>query len=299
MHAPSAGSLGPEGTVPSCAEDLCSGEVPDPTDESDAEGTTSDEASEEPARLEGTRLRQVVEALLFAASEPITLRRFRRMLPEADRAELEQALLGLEGALATEGRGYGLVEEGGGYRLLTRPDLAPYVARLRGERKRIRLSKAAFESLAIIAYRQPIRRSDLDSIRGVQSGNIIKNLMEWNLIGVVGRDDAIGRSLLYGTTEEFLDQFGLSTLSDLPNPSAFLELGTTSGLEVGGDVELDSSTDEPVDDGDEEGDEEGVVIDPRDGVTSSPATSPRDGRPDSEDRASAVSDEDESVVEEE
>ena len=133
------------------------------------------------------------------------------------------------------------------------------MARLRGERKRIRLSKAAFETLAIIAYRQPIRRSDLDSGRGVQSGAIVKNLMEWNLVSVAGRDEAIGRALLYGTTEEFLDQFGLSSLEELPDPAVFMELGsstgvvvpesdvtvTPTGVGVGADLELSHDSEAP------------------------------------------------------
>ncbi|MEM7263481.1 MAG: SMC-Scp complex subunit ScpB [Planctomycetota bacterium] len=197
------------------------------------ESSQSPAADEEPERLEGDRLKQVLEALLFASPEALSLRRLNRMLKEAKKADIEEQLLALEGELALGGRGYGLVLEGAGYRLLTRTDLAPYVARLRGERKRIRLSKAAFETLAIIAYRQPIRRADLDAIRGVQSGTIVKNLLEWNLVRVIDRDEEIGRALRYGTTEEFLDQFGIADLGELPDPSAFHELGAASGVEVG------------------------------------------------------------------
>ncbi len=222
---------------PSVVDEEAASAADDSSAAASAEVPEASADSDEPEGLEGVRLRQVLESLLFASSDPLSLRRLNRMLKEAPKAEIEAQLLALEGDLATdEKRGYSLIQDAGGYRLLTRPELAPFVARLRGERKRIRLSKAAFETLAIIAYRQPIRRADLDSIRGVQSGTIVKNLMEWNLVGVAGRDEAIGRALLYATTDEFLDQFGLNSLGELPDPSAFLELGSSSGVVVAEEV---------------------------------------------------------------
>jgi len=198
-----------------------------------AAGETSDGAPEEELpRLEGERLRACLEALLFATPEPLSRRRLYRLLPEADPAAIRDALLELEGELRSTHRGYFLVEEAAGFRLLTQPEFAPFVARLRGERRRIRLSAAAFESLAVIAYRQPVRRADLEAIRGVQSMAILKNLMEWNLIKVIGHDDSPGRPLLYGTTNEFLELIGLSSLEDLPEPERLRERGEDRGLEV-------------------------------------------------------------------
>ncbi|MBT5738511.1 MAG: SMC-Scp complex subunit ScpB [Planctomycetes bacterium] len=194
----------------------------------------SQDAVEETAEvvLEGETLQSTIEAILFASAEPVSRRRLNAMLKEAPKGSVKEALLALEAQLITTSRGYLLHEDGAGLRLLTKPEFAPYVARLRGERRRIRLSSAAFETLAVIAYRQPVRRSDLEAVRGVQCGPILKNLMEWGLVRVVGQDDSIGRPLLYGTTSEFLELLGLSGLDALPEPERLREQGSDRGLEI-------------------------------------------------------------------
>lgn len=202
---------------------------PDSPDSPEAAASADDE---EIPRLEGERLRACLEAILFASPEAVSRRRLYRLLHEADKAEIRDALLELEGDLRSTHRGYFLIEEAAGFRLLTRPEFAPFVARLRGEQRKVRLSAAAFETLAVIAYRQPVRRADLEAIRGVQCGPVAKNLMEWNLIRVVGQDDSPGRPLLYGTTEEFLELLGLSSLDNLPEPERLREQGEDRGIEV-------------------------------------------------------------------
>ncbi|MDE0959490.1 MAG: SMC-Scp complex subunit ScpB [Planctomycetota bacterium] len=189
---------------------------------------------EEPVEvvLEGEPLQSTIEAILFASAEPVSRRRLNAMLKEAPKGAVKEALLALEAQLITTSRGYLLHEDGAGLRLLTKPEFAPFVARLRGERRRIRLSSAAFETLAVIAYRQPVRRSDLEAVRGVQCGPILKNLMEWGLVRVTGQDEAIGRPLLYGTTSEFLELLGLSGLDALPEPERLREQGSDRGLEI-------------------------------------------------------------------
>ena len=217
----------------------------DPTDESADEESApsgspdvapsvelSEEEEDEVPHLDGERLRACIEAILFASPEPVSRRRLYRLIPEADNAKIREALLELEGELLSTHRGYVLVEEGNGFRFLSKAEFAPYVARLRGEKRKIRLSAAAFETLAVIAYRQPARRADLEAIRGVQCGAILKNLMEWNLIRVVGHDDSPGRPLLYGTTGEFLEMLGLTALSELPEPERLRERGEDRGLQV-------------------------------------------------------------------
>ncbi|MHC4937072.1 MAG: SMC-Scp complex subunit ScpB [Planctomycetota bacterium] len=201
----------------------------------DSEGGESAALGEEEEalpRLEGERLRSCIEAILFASPDPVSRRRLYRLIPEAENADIREALLELEGELLSTHRGYTLVEEGSGLRLLSKAEFAPYVSRLRGEKRRVRLSSAAFETLAVIAYRQPARRADLEAIRGVQCGAILKNLMEWNLIRVVGHDDSPGRPLLYGTTGVFLEMLGLSELGDLPEPERLRERGEDRGLQV-------------------------------------------------------------------
>ena len=213
----------------------------DATEEGDesAPPRAAQDASEEEeiGTLAGDRLRSCIEAILFAAAEPVPRKRLRRMLRGVDRKDIDEALLALEADYVTHDRGFGLIEDASGLQLLSKPEYAPYVARLRGER-RIRLSQAAFESLAVIAYRQPMRRADLEAIRGVQSGAVLKNLMEWNLIQILGRDEStLGRPLLYGTTRTFLEQFGLQSLDNLPEPDRLLELGGQHGMEVLDDTE--------------------------------------------------------------
>ena len=206
-----------------------------PADDAKAETpATPEESSEEDElpKLEGDRLRACLEAVLFASPEPVSRRRLYRLLPEADNAAIREALLELEGELLSTPRGYFLVEESSGFRFLSKSEFAPHVARLRREKRRIRLSTAAFEALAVIAYRQPVRRADLEAIRGVQCGAILKNLLEWSLIRVVGHDESPGRPLLYGTTGDFLEMLGLSDLSDLPEPERLRERGEDRGLQV-------------------------------------------------------------------
>ncbi len=200
------------------------------TQGSDSSPEATDDESQE--ALEGAQLRSTIEAILFASPDPVSRRRIQAMLKEAPKGAVKEALLELEAELITTPRGYLLHEDGAGLRLLTKPEFAPFVARLRGERRRVRLSSAAFETLAVIAYRQPVKRSDLEAVRGVQCGPILKNLMEWSLVRVVGQDESIGRPLLYGTTTEFLELLGLSGLDDLPEPERLREQGSDLGLEV-------------------------------------------------------------------
>ncbi|MEE8142781.1 MAG: SMC-Scp complex subunit ScpB [Planctomycetota bacterium] len=190
----------------------------------------AEEIPQEP--LEGARLRSCIEALLFASPEPLPRDRLNKILREVAKEDLENALLELEADLVSGVRGFTLVREAAGLRLLTRSEFAPFVARLRGDGRRVRLSQAAFETLAFIAYKQPVRRADLDAVRGVQSSGTLKNLMEWNLVRITGREDTLGKPLLYGTTDFFLEQFGFESLADLPDPERLLELGGERGVEV-------------------------------------------------------------------
>ena len=184
------------------------------------------------AALDDDELLACVEAILFASGEPVPRRRLRRMLKGVPARRIDETLLRLEAELISTRRSFTLVEDAGGLRLMTRAEFAPYVARLRGEKRRVRLSQAAFETLAVIAYRQPMRRADLETIRGVQCGAILKNLAEWDLIRVVGRDESLGRPLLYGTSKTFLEQFGLAGLGDLPEPEHLHELAGDHGIDV-------------------------------------------------------------------
>jgi segregation and condensation protein B len=156
-----------------------------------------------------------LEALLFASDAPLELERLGEVLalgPEDTRAAVEA----LRASCEVPGRGLALVEVAGGVRLVTRPELLPVLLRLQRLRLRSRLSRAALETLAIIAYRQPISRSEIEQLRGVGAEGVLTHLLERRLVRVVGRKAAPGRPILYGTTREFLEHFGLRALGDLP-----------------------------------------------------------------------------------
>jgi len=157
----------------------------------------------------------VVEALLFASDAPLELERIQEVLA-VDREEALAVVSALMAQYATPGRGLAVVEVAGGYRICTRPELAPWLLQLRRAQARVRLSRAALETLAIVAYRQPIARPEIEQLRGVNAEGVLAHLLERRLIRVVGRKETPGRPLLYGTTREFLLHFGLRDLAELP-----------------------------------------------------------------------------------
>jgi len=161
-------------------------------------------------------LKRQVEALLFSSDEPLSVHRLQAALPDAKPAEIRSAIEEVRSDCAD--RSYSLEEIAGGYQLLTRPEHADTIALLRKSRNERRLSPAALETLAIVAYRQPVRRADVEAIRGVQSGEILRALMERGLARIAGRENVPGNPVLYGTTDEFLKTFGLRSIEDLPKP---------------------------------------------------------------------------------
>jgi len=158
----------------------------------------------------------VVEALLFASETPVEAERIREVLELGSSDEAQQLVTALKARLDAEVRPLQIIEVGGGYRLVTRAELAPWLVRLARSRTRSRLSRSALETLAIIAYRQPASRPDIDAIRGVNSDAVLESLLDRRMIRIGGRKEAPGRPFLYETTREFLVAFGLRDLSDLP-----------------------------------------------------------------------------------
>ena len=162
---------------------------------------------------------QAVEAILFTCDEPITLTKLKDVCgTEVRPDEVKEALAQLKGEYDQTGRAFSLEEIAGGYQVLTRPQYADILSNLKKARAERKLSGAALETLAIIAYKQPIRMVDVEAIRGAQSGELIRALMERNLVKIAGRDEVPGAPLLYGTTKDFLDTFGLKAIEDLPRP---------------------------------------------------------------------------------
>jgi len=162
-------------------------------------------------------LKHAVEALLFASDEPLTLHRVRDVLKLEDARVARRLVEALRDEYVAERRGFQIEEVAGGYRLLSNRDYASLVEQLRHGERRSRLSQAALETVAIIAYKQPIHRADVEAIRGVGVDAVLRSLQEAGLVRVVGRADILGRPFLYGTTKRFLEVFGLKSLEDLPS----------------------------------------------------------------------------------
>jgi segregation and condensation protein B len=161
-------------------------------------------------------LNRIIEALLFASPDPLSVGRIKAIIPGLENQQVLEALEELREEYAKDSRSFQIVEIGGGYQITTKPDYALWVGKLFESRAKQRLSKAALETLAVVAYRQPALRSTIESIRGVNVDGVLRTLMERDLVRIVGRADGPGRPLLFGTTREFLMRFGLSRLTDLP-----------------------------------------------------------------------------------
>ncbi len=162
-------------------------------------------------------MKRELEALLFATDAPLTAARLRKIFPETEAKELRAAVKELQDEYDRGGNAFTVVEFGGGWQIATRPDYSPVVEQLLQSRRFARLSKAGLEVLAIVAYRQPITRLEVDEIRGVNSSGAIATLTERSLVTVVGRSQTVGNPLLYGTTREFLNHLGLKGLGQLPD----------------------------------------------------------------------------------
>ena len=161
---------------------------------------------------------QIVEAVLFASDAPLTPGEIARADERLDEDQVEEALQMLKAEYDDAQRAFHLTEIAEGYQILTRPEFAPYLERFDNVPRANRLSGPSLETLAIIAYRQPIGRIEIEYIRGVNSSGVIRTLQDRSLIDIVGRGDGLGRPLLYGTTQHFQEHFGFASLDDLPRP---------------------------------------------------------------------------------
>lgn len=181
--------------------------------------------------VEEERLKAILESLLFAAGEPVTLAQLANALDNTPRDRIRKALAEMAVAYASGDRGIVLEEIAGGYQLRTPKEHALYVRRLLAA-KPPRLSRPLLETLSIVAYRQPITRPEIEQLRGVDSGGVIDTLLERSLIKIAGRKDAPGRPIMYATTAEFLELFGLKDLENLPDLAEFRALEDERSEEV-------------------------------------------------------------------
>lgn len=169
-------------------------------------------------------LNRWVEALLFAADRPITIEQMQECVPEATSGEIEAALVELQAFYDTSDRAFLLAAQPGGWQVVTRPSVAPWVEKLLVGRRRQRLSRAALEVLAIVAYRQPLTRGEIEAVRGVDCGAVLHTLLDRKLVAIKGRARTVGHPLVYATTDRFLEHFGISAIRELPKLEEFASL---------------------------------------------------------------------------
>jgi len=179
----------------------------------------------------------VVEALLFASDVPLEAERIREVLDLGDVGEARALVDELRARYDGSSQGLQIVEVGGGYRMMTRPELSPWLVRLARARTRARLSRPALEALAIVAYKQPVSRPEIDAVRGVNSDAVLENLLERRLVRITGRKEAPGRPYLFETTREFLVAFGLRDLADLPKVEGELTIPELAAVAEHGQAE--------------------------------------------------------------
>jgi len=170
-------------------------------------------------QLTDEEILQAVTALIYASPEPLSERKLASLLDDPDLARVRAAIEALQSKLEQSGLPLELRSIAGGWQILTTSKMGEVVARLFQERKAERISPAALETLAVVAYRQPVTKAEIEAIRGVQAGPILRSLVDRGLVRIVGRADVPGHPLQYGTTREFLDRFGLRAVEDLPRDS--------------------------------------------------------------------------------
>lgn len=174
--------------------------------------------------IEFKEIKKIVEALIFASDSPITENRIKNIIQELDSTAINEIIDELNGEYNRNDRAFKIVRLAGGFQFVTRSEYAQYIKQYYRGRTKSKLSRASLEALSIIAFKQPISRPEIDSIRGVNSDGVVKNLLERNLIQISGRSEHVGRALLYSTTPEFLKYFGVNDISDLPKPKEIEEL---------------------------------------------------------------------------
>ncbi len=200
--------------------------------------------------MENHEIKPIIEALLFVAGDPISTDRLAEVIDGVEKDRILEQLFSLQREYLQSDRGLQIVEVAGGFQMTTRAEMAPWIRELEKIKTASRLSRPSMETLAIIAYKQPLTRAEIESIRGVDAAGVLKTLMERRLVKIVGRKEVAGRPLIYGTTREFLQYFGLPNLSALPTLKEFSSL--SEGDLPSGDTEASLSenhSDTPLDEG--------------------------------------------------
>lgn len=206
--------------------------------------------------MEDHEIKPIIESLMFVSGDPISIDRLHDVLTEVDKPRIRALLEELRLDYAQSNRGLQVVEVAGGYQITTRIEMAPWIKEMEKVKAAARLSKPGLETLAIIAYKQPVTRAEIEQIRGVDAAGVLKTLMERKLIKIVGRKEVAGRPMMYGTTREFLQYFGLADLTGLPTLKEFSEV-----VEAEREGEIDTETPEAISEPMEEPSAEAVSSD--------------------------------------
>ncbi len=184
----------------------------------------------------------IIEALILASPEPIPARRMAESIVDLTPAKVANAVMELNARYEATGSSFRIREIAGGYQYYILPDFTKYVEEIFTRHRKMRLTRAALETLAIVAYKQPVTKVDIDHIRGVESDGVIHNLLEKNLVAIKGRSESVGRPLQYATTDEFLKFFGLNALEELPEISEIEELIKAADGEKSNEFNVDDGT---------------------------------------------------------
>lgn len=221
----------------------------------DADATIGDD---DVPLVASAEIKAIIEALIFASPEPLSKKALAKLLDTEPKEDVEAALVALKADYERPG-GLQLVEVAGGYQIVTRPDLHEWVRRLFHEHGTQKLSAQALETLAVIAYRQPVTAAEITEIRGVNTSGVLNTLLERHLVKIVGRKAVVGRPFMYATTREFLIRFGLNDISDLPRVQDMVD---ALGLEAPILIEQNLGEDElPLDEPDEDVTSDAVAAD--------------------------------------
>lgn len=183
---------------------------------------------DEPTRVEVQRIdenqplpqdqaKRVIEALLFAATKPLTPAEIRKVMKFLSLKEIEGLVSEIRADFIRDNRSFEVVDVAGGYEIATKKEFAPWIFKIELQKKARQVTQSALETLSIMAYKQPITRAEIEDLRGVDAGGVLNTLMERSLVKIVGKKEVPGRPFLYGTTEKFLEHFGLKSLQELPN----------------------------------------------------------------------------------
>ena len=169
------------------------------------------------------KIKSVAEVLIFVSEIPLSIDKIHEVIDGAEKAVIKSAILQLQEEYELGKKGLQIIEVANGFKMCTRSEYADYITKLFTHRRKAKLSSQALETLAVIAYKQPVTKPDIEEIRGVNTVGVLKTLLDRNLIKIMGKKEAAGRPILYGTTREFLEYFGLKNLTDLPTLKDFSE----------------------------------------------------------------------------